>query len=91
MCKGVERRLPDGISFKDKGGVKRHEGRLAWWNQHPDGWRDHLRIPSENWPKALDTHPFDMTDEDDWQTGRSAFGRSRSYWHVAQQIRGTLE
>ncbi len=31
LLKGSEAALPQGISFKDKDGHERHEGRLRWW------------------------------------------------------------
>jgi hypothetical protein len=31
VCKGIEVRLPEGVSFTDKGGVVRKEARIRWW------------------------------------------------------------
>ncbi|MCD6337049.1 MAG: metallophosphoesterase [Candidatus Marinimicrobia bacterium] len=33
LLKGSEATLPDGISFKDKYGHERYEGRLCWWEK----------------------------------------------------------
>lgn len=31
LCKGIEIKLPKGVSFTDKGGVVRKEARIRWW------------------------------------------------------------
>jgi hypothetical protein len=42
LCKGHERDLPNGITFRDKGGVERSRTRVAWWNTSPVSWDDYM-------------------------------------------------
>ena len=36
VCKGLEVKLPEGVSFHDKDGTKRHDIRVKWW-EDPKG------------------------------------------------------
>ena len=40
ITKGPEQRLPDGYSFTDSDGNKRHQVRLKWWDATARRWRD---------------------------------------------------
>lgn len=40
VLKGPEHRLPEGFSFRDKGGHERRDVRLRWWASGAGGWRD---------------------------------------------------
>ena len=40
LTKGPEARLPDGASFTDKTGHRRHHVRLAWWRRGAVTWRE---------------------------------------------------
>ena len=40
MTKGPEAKLPDGYCFHDKGGHRRTEVRLKWWQQSALTWRE---------------------------------------------------
>jgi hypothetical protein len=39
VCKGLEVKLPEGCSFRDKGGRERHEARIRWWERNLDTYR----------------------------------------------------
>jgi hypothetical protein len=66
LCKGLEVRLPDGISFRDKGGKERHEARIRWWERELDTYRQAAIGPPElvEWipdlpfPDALRPRPY---------------------------------
>lgn len=66
LCKGIEKRLPNEITFFDKGQVSRNQGRVAWWESAATDWRTHLRIPDDNWPSALDQVPFDASNVEEF-------------------------
>jgi hypothetical protein len=42
VLKGPEVRIPDGITFHDKGSHTRTNVRLTWWNESATDWRDLL-------------------------------------------------
>ena len=42
LLKGVEVALPDGLSFKDKGGHERKSARVRWWLDHPASYQEGL-------------------------------------------------
>jgi Calcineurin-like phosphoesterase len=42
VLKGPEVRIPDGITFHDKGSHTRTNVRLTWWNESATNWRDLL-------------------------------------------------
>jgi len=65
ITSGREATLPEGASFLDKGGHRRHEVRLAWWRQDKT-WRsaalsvpDRGCLPDSPLPEAITTpaHP----------------------------------
>lgn len=61
ILKGVERQLPDGCSFKDKDGQKRHAARIRWWLQQEGlSWRDLALGPRE----LIDQLPDQPVGED---------------------------
>lgn len=39
LCKGLEVRLPEGVSFQDKDGAVRREARIRWWELQLDTYR----------------------------------------------------
>jgi len=45
LCKGLEKTLPDGMKFKDKGDTPRTEARVCWWNEHPKTWAEYMLAP----------------------------------------------
>ena len=48
LTKGVERDLPQGFSFADKGGHERRRVRLRWWADDAPTWRDGtVSVPPE--------------------------------------------
>jgi hypothetical protein len=53
LCKGLEVRLPEGVSFVDKGGVIRHEARVRWWAPELNRYRDAAIGP----PDLIDSMP----------------------------------
>jgi hypothetical protein len=60
LTKGPEHRLPDGYSFIDKGGHRRTDVRLQWWNASARTWRDAAtsvpdpaQLPDEPLPPSL--------------------------------------
>jgi Calcineurin-like phosphoesterase len=55
ICKGLEVRLPPGISFEDKDGKVRHEVRVQWWLEDLSTYR-----------KAAIGPPRDMQMIPDW-------------------------
>jgi hypothetical protein len=48
LCKGVEVRLPDGISFRDKDGIERKDVRIKWWVEQPTTLRSAALMPLED-------------------------------------------
>lgn len=47
LLTGPELRLPEGVSFHDKGGHERHHARIAWWRSQERTWRRaSLSIPN---------------------------------------------
>ena len=55
ILKGKEMELPEGISFNDKDGNKRHEIRIKWWDESLETYQQAsvLRIPSLNDASAI--------------------------------------
>lgn len=58
-CKGMEVKLPDGVSFKDKDGTERHHIRIKWW-QNPEGKTfeqmsviEGIKMPETNFKEPL--------------------------------------
>jgi hypothetical protein len=47
VCKGIEVRLPDGVSFHDKDGKERHEARIRWWDPNLESFRQAAIGPDE--------------------------------------------
>lgn len=75
LCKGLEQTLPNGGWFYDKGGVKRREARVAWWNNEPESWRDYIRAPGIDWnslPDNFAPQPHELAP-----TSMTLFGH---YW-----------
>jgi hypothetical protein len=66
VCKGLEVKLPEGISFRDKSGKERHEARIRWWERDLDSYRQAAigppelleRIPNLPFPDALRPAPY---------------------------------
>ncbi|MCZ8079072.1 MAG: hypothetical protein O9289_05920 [Rhodobacteraceae bacterium] len=49
LLTGPELKLPDGVSFHDKGGHARHHARIAWWRSNEKTWRRaSLSVPNPN-------------------------------------------
>lgn len=42
LCKGLEKELPDGMSFLDRNGVTRTLARVCWWKRNPSDWNDYV-------------------------------------------------
>ena len=47
VCKGLEARLPEGVSFHDKDGKERHEARIRWWDADLSTFRQAAIGPDE--------------------------------------------
>lgn len=45
VCKGIEVRLPEGVSFADKDGKVRHEVRVRWWRPDARTYRGAAIVP----------------------------------------------
>lgn len=66
VCKGLEVRLPDGVSFHDKEGKERHEARIRWWLANLDTYRQAAigppgleeRVPDLPFPDELRPLPY---------------------------------
>jgi Calcineurin-like phosphoesterase len=66
VCKGPEVRLPDGVTFDDKGGKIRHEVRVRWWQDDLSTYRkaaigpagDMAMIPDLPLPASWRAHPY---------------------------------
>jgi hypothetical protein len=48
VCKGPEVKLPDGVTFDDKGGKLRHEVRVRWWQEDLSTYRKAAIGPAED-------------------------------------------
>ncbi len=46
LTKGLEVPLPDGITFKDKGGVTRDRARIRWWDRDSTTYRSSALLPA---------------------------------------------
>ena len=67
VCKGPEVRLPEGVSFSDRGGKVRHEVRVRWWQEDLSTYRkaaigppgdDMKMIPDAPLPEEWKGHPY---------------------------------
>ncbi len=66
VCKGPEVRLPEGVTFDDKGGKIRHEVRVRWWQDDLSTYRkaaigppgDMAMIPDGPLPADWRGHPY---------------------------------
>lgn len=66
VCKGPEVRLPEGVTFDDKGGKVRHEVRVRWWLDDLSTYRkaaigppgDMAMIPDGPLPADWRGHPY---------------------------------
>ncbi len=66
VCKGPEVRLPDGVTFDDRGGKIRHEVRVRWWQDDLSTYRkaaigptdDMEMIPNSPMPAEWRAHPY---------------------------------
>jgi hypothetical protein len=66
VCKGPEVRLPEGVTFDDKGGKVRHEVRVRWWLEDLSTYRkaaigppgDMAMIPDGPLPADWRGHPY---------------------------------
>jgi hypothetical protein len=60
LLNGPERRLPNGLSFKDGEGHERHEARIRWWllGGSDLSWRDALEVPDAATASKLPTSVF---------------------------------
>lgn len=47
LLKGIELSLPEGSSFKDKGGNVRTETRVKWWIDNVKTYRDYAQVPND--------------------------------------------
>lgn len=57
VCKGLEVRLPDDISFTDRGGVVRKRARIRWWEPELPTFREAAIGPAVPDDAGMDT-PF---------------------------------
>ena len=57
LTKGLEVRLPDGHSFVDHSGVKRHDVRTKWWHEDPRSFRD-VAIVGDAQHHGVPDHPL---------------------------------
>lgn len=69
ITKGPERRLPEGVSFRDKDGTERDHVRLQWWNAGARTWRDIAisvpapdDLPDAPLPRALRARSYPAQD-----------------------------
>jgi len=81
-AKGPEVRLPEGYSFTDKGGVKRKDIRVKWWNADATTWReiatsvpDLSELPESSLPSDVSASVYPHTAKPVffghyWLTGR---------------------
>lgn len=60
LAKGPEHPLPEGHTFKDKGGHERRDVRLKWWSRTASTWRDIAmsvpdigQLPADRLPQSL--------------------------------------
>ena len=66
VCKGPEIKLPAGVSFEDKGGRRREEVRVRWWQEDLSTYRkaaigppgDMEMIPDVPLPAEWKGHPY---------------------------------
>jgi hypothetical protein len=66
VCKGPEVALPEGITFKEKGGKVWHEVRVRWWQEDLSTYRkaaigppgDMALIPDVPMPEEWKAHPY---------------------------------
>lgn len=83
LTKGLEIRLPDGHSFRDHGGVERHEVGTKWWLHDAETYRDvailptshmntlpAIRLPESYSPQAISGSPVFVGHY--WLTGSPA-------------------
>jgi hypothetical protein len=47
LCKGLEAKLPDGMTFKDKYGKERDATRVRWWEKRPITYKRAALAPAE--------------------------------------------
>lgn len=57
LCKGLEKTLPDGMEFKDKGDTVRTEARVCWWIEHPKTWAEYMLAPGADLSHLSGTPP----------------------------------
>lgn len=62
LCKGLEAQLPDGITFKDKGGNERSRARVCWWKRTPLRWEDYIRAPGIDFTQLPDGVTLPQSD-----------------------------
>ncbi|SAK84628.1 Bis(5'-nucleosyl)-tetraphosphatase PrpE [asymmetrical] [Caballeronia hypogeia] len=55
LLKGIEVKLPDGCSFKDKSGITRHEARTRWWDPSATTYRQAAFVPPHDKAQLPDT------------------------------------
>jgi hypothetical protein len=79
LCKGLEDRLPCGVTFVDKGGVERDSARISWWNREPNRWEDYIRAPGIDFSQ-LHT-PLDVGLQPLAPTQATVFGH---YWFTGE-------
>lgn len=58
LCKGVERELPEDLSFTDKNGITRSKARVCWWNENPSSWDAFIRAPGLDLSQLPDVRKF---------------------------------
>lgn len=80
LLKGVEAKLPDGLSYKDSGGHIRHHARLKWW-LHPEqkSWQTMALLPDRQLLEQLPDTPLPETIQTDYDASEPPvfFGH---YW-----------
>lgn len=79
LCKGLEKALPKGITFKDAGGKEREHVRVAWWNKEPTTWKEYIIARGIQWntlPKN-----FEYTDHGLTPKKPTLFGH---YWFTGK-------
>jgi hypothetical protein len=57
LCKGIEVRLPDGRTFKDKDGKARDQIRVRWWENQPISYKRAALAPADVMAQIPD-HPM---------------------------------
>jgi hypothetical protein len=70
LIKGPEIKMPDGLEYKDKDGIKRSSARFAWWDPEALTFDVAARIPGNC--TAMDGTPFVLASKDPVPPGNPA-------------------